>query len=568
MMVREIIALLLALSFMPLGTSCGSSESSPPDTDERETDEVRNDEEMRQLLELEFVGESSARIVVGEDHYFSIRARYDDGTNERIPEYEIATRSAVVLVEDSQVRGLQPGIAELTISHAEFELEATVEVLEAGPADFAIANGEEELVIDEGESFLVPYMVRDALGRELEEHPPIFWSVLNSDVVEIDQTGLLEGLSPGRSTVEASIDGTELTDTVVVRVSTIQPSGLVIEANTEPIMIDETYQARVYGVNAGREVTIYDAVEWEALTPEIVQVRVDPEDPLKASIIGVQLGTGDVRVRAGNLQRTLKLEVVPDGWKNTIPYERPCSVNGVEYSYDSMGREVHYDGYMQISTTYSANSNLASGQEWDTDGDGTTDLFVEFVVSGGRYQAAVVKDSSGTEVSRVDYRSGSSENERMELSSGNLPVRNYHSWYTDTMGRSVDYRAPREDYFGSYVFKETAEYDSEGRVAWIRTDDGWNYSYEFTWNSSDATYAEVDRWTNFNTIDGQYYIDRLGVVRTDKAGNWLYFNVYGEDGISWDYNCTPAPPQKSAGDPQTLPYYGPVRWGPPLPRND
>lgn len=568
MIVREIIALVLALAFIPMGASCGSSESSPPDVDERETDEVRNDDETRRLLEIEFVHGSSARIVVGEDHYFAIRARYDDGTSERLSDFEMETRSRAVRVEGSRVQGIQPGIAELTVSLERLELEATVEVLEAGPAEFSIANGEEELFIDEGESFLLPYTVRDALGRELEEHPQVFWSVLNTNVVEIDQTGLLKGIALGRATVDASLDGTELTDRVVVRVWSVQPMGLVIEANTDPIMIGEIYEARVYGVNAGREVTIYEDVEWETLDPDTLQVLADPEDPLKASILGDQLGTGDIRVKAGNLQRSLRLEVVPTGWKNTIPYERPCRVNGARYTYDSMGREVRYDGSRRISTTYSTDSDLASSQEWDTNRDGTPDLFVEFVVSDDRYVAAVFKDSSGTEVGQVDYSSSSSKHERMEVSSGDLPLRDYYSWSTDAMGRSVEYRDPRQSTFNQYVFRETIEYDSDGRVAWIGTADGLNYVYEFTWDSTDPTYAQVDRWTDRNTFGGQFYIDRRGVVRTDKAGNWLYFNVYGEHGVSWGYDCTPAPPQKSAGDPQTLPYFGPARWGPQLPRND
>ena len=244
-------------------------------------------------LALRVVAAEVARIVlpatfqVGEGETASIPVRLEDplgGEVVGVPVGWTSTDPSVATVSDGLVRGVRVGGTILTASAGGVTATTSVQVLSAVASLVAwpsVAN----LRVGAGHQAGVSAL--DPLGRPITDRVPI-WTSLAPEIVQVDPSGWLVGVSPGSARIVATMGG--LSDTITAHVvgdpggggvASVQVSGPAIEVGTS-----QTFQA-VARRGDGSTVTGLSPA-WSSDDPSIATVSAD------GSVTGVSVGTATI----------------------------------------------------------------------------------------------------------------------------------------------------------------------------------------------------------------------------------------------------------------------------------
>lgn len=547
---RGITFVLLAGLFISCGEEAGQTDA------DRQVAQTPQGPDGKRLIELEVDGDSERTVVVGDDFYFDIKARYDDGSFERLRSYEIEVSNSALRVDGIRLYAEAAGAVEVVAKFGELRMVFEVIILEGGPA--AIRFATEEFEMTETERRPMPFEVLDRLDRPLEQVPRIRWSRSNPDIVEISDDGLVTALEAGVVTATAEVDGTNITAQTRVRVLELVPERLLIEVDATGGILElrEPSAALVTAFWKGAKVEIDRDFEWSSSSNLVL--TPDPNASERVTVEAFSLGESWIEVSDGIMSSRHEIWTMPAGFDNQIAYAAPCSftledqgVSVTSFEYDEAGRlTARHEDANVLNYTYEGASWIPSTITGDVDGDGVAENAV-IESQDGRINRIAFEDADQNEVAHYSYGNTLSRDGYESITWAAANQTGSLSFSYDSTGRLDDYHSRAEE--GNLVNERSASYAyrSDGRLDFIEVyrrvsnpqifDEFWRY--DFTWNPDTSRVATIEH-TLMPGISPPVSFPS-GVLYTDRAGNWLRLVDQSGTTFSWTYECAPAPPQQT-----------------------
>ncbi len=177
---------------------------------------------------------------------------------------------------------------------------------EAGTPTVANVTGQlevrpEQVTITVGSTARLSAFTFDQDGNDVEARNP-FWSVENSTIVTVSQSGVVSGLAPGTTQIAASLMGTSGIAVVTV---TPRPVAHVLVAPAQPdVEVGKTVQLDAEARDADDNLLAGVAINWTADNPAIATVSAS------GVVTGTAPGATLVRAAAGGVSGTAFVTVV------------------------------------------------------------------------------------------------------------------------------------------------------------------------------------------------------------------------------------------------------------------
>lgn len=251
----------------------------------------------------------SGRLIVGKTLALSAVAR--DSTGAPLPGREPAWRSSdprVATVSAGMITGTGVGSAEITAVSDRATASALITVLPGGVA--RVVPSALQLQLDPGERAGVSAVALDALGDEIGS-AVARWSSENAGVASVtpDATGTapspatVQGVAPGATTLDATIDG--VTATIEVKVRRRPAVRVTISPRAAELRPGQTFLLSAIAFDALGAVVPASEIVWRSLAPTVA--TVDANGLLRA------LSYGHVPVVASvdGVSDTVTLDVRP-----------------------------------------------------------------------------------------------------------------------------------------------------------------------------------------------------------------------------------------------------------------
>lgn len=157
--------------------------------------------------------------------------------------------------------------------------------------------------ISVGESVQVHYTAHGAGGQEVEQ-APVNWRMEDDEVAAVDETGLVQGISPGDTTLIATSGPAQASLAVLVLPSD-EIARLEIAPQTREIGVGERLALSVNAYRADdTQLPLQDLeVDWRSSSPDIATLDAD------GTLRGIKRGEVEVQVDVADIQATATFRV-------------------------------------------------------------------------------------------------------------------------------------------------------------------------------------------------------------------------------------------------------------------
>ncbi|MGM0555192.1 MAG: Ig-like domain-containing protein [Myxococcota bacterium] len=222
-----------------------------------------------------------------------------DRLDDRTVQWSIDDTSIATVDSSGILRGNAAGMTTVTAAAGASSGSATVEVTEADVAEITLLPS--SAVIEVGQIFSINALLRDGTGRLLEGRSPT-WSSEDTTVATVNDSGEVEAVGEGSTTIRASADGVEATALIDVRPVDVATLDVSPPAATLELGSTLTLTATAFS-SGGNELTGRN-VTWSSSDDTVATVD--------ASGTVTPAGTGTVLIsaNAGNIQASAAITVI------------------------------------------------------------------------------------------------------------------------------------------------------------------------------------------------------------------------------------------------------------------
>ena len=235
-------------------------------------------------------------------------AAVNAGAYNKDIEWKVEQTESVITFENGIIRAVGVGQATITataLGAAPGETVAkscTVEVVYTHATEITIAtqDGSETVAIEALDEFQLTATPTPATNKT------IVWESSNPDVVTVDETGKLTGVTVGEAVITAMIKDAEgnvyVSKTIDVKVdSTVATSVVIMTTDETPAVAPESADLHVTGTATYKakvdDLATNKAVAWESSNSEIAEVVYDAETGI-ATVTAKAVGTAVITVKA------------------------------------------------------------------------------------------------------------------------------------------------------------------------------------------------------------------------------------------------------------------------------
>ena len=214
--------------------------------------------------------------------------------------WSVADTTVATVNQDGLVRGVRAGDVRVSASVSGRSDVAEVVVRPAGAASVTVDPPSASVLV--GGTTQLGATVRDAEGTVLSDRPPL-WSSGNSIVASVSQQGVVTGVSPGTTTILASLDGHSGSATVTV--ARVPVSSVVVSPAETQVRLGRTVKLTAKVYDARGNALTGRAITWSSSSTS--HATVDQNGIVTGRFIGTvtisatsegQTGTAKVTVRS------------------------------------------------------------------------------------------------------------------------------------------------------------------------------------------------------------------------------------------------------------------------------
>ncbi|ABZ75551.1 Ig domain protein group 2 domain protein [Shewanella halifaxensis HAW-EB4] len=199
------------------------------------------------ILQSLIISPVSASIAAGNNQPYQLFALFSDGSSKEVTPYAYwQTSDAAIATIDrfGLAHSLVEGQVKIVASYLGMQVSADLVVTDAVITQLQVSPAESNIAVGYSQQLIATAYYSD--GHSSDVSSLANWGSLSSSIVQVDATGLAEGVAQGSSTVEASYQGMQASANVNVTSAILE--SVTLTPATATVAAGNTQQYRLFGI--------------------------------------------------------------------------------------------------------------------------------------------------------------------------------------------------------------------------------------------------------------------------------------------------------------------------------
>ncbi|WP_293745950.1 Ig-like domain-containing protein [uncultured Paraglaciecola sp.] len=241
-------------------------------------------------------------LVIGSSEQLNVTGQYTDNSNENLNSsvtWESSDPSVASISTSGVLLAISEGTTSITASFQGISETLPIRVLQ----DFvSLSVTEVTSPLKIAETFQLIATSTLANGSSQDSTSLASWSVADSEVLNVSDTGLVTALSAGTTSVTATFEGLSTQQNISVKALT----ALAISPTTVTLAIASSQQLSLSGIYSDNSnETLTNGITWQSSNPSIASISNT------GVVLGISVGTVSITAGVGELSSNLNVTISP-----------------------------------------------------------------------------------------------------------------------------------------------------------------------------------------------------------------------------------------------------------------